>query len=139
MSNPGEVPSSHASDAQQVRAAVLYSRTAFWIAGTALCLAAIAAGSTLFRKVAPGSADLWWIGLWALLVVLTVAELFVLRRARPGRARVIGLASMAGVGVCMVIAYSGLGTATSTAAMITAGILIIVAGFSYWRHMRALR
>jgi hypothetical protein len=79
------------------------------------------------------------IGLWALLIVLTVAELFVLRRTRPGRARVIGLASMAGVGVCMVIAYSGFGTATSSGAMLGAGILLVVAGFSYWRHNRTLR
>jgi hypothetical protein len=139
MSNPSEIPDPHASDAQRVRAATLYSRTAFWIAGTALCLAAIAAGPTLFRGVAPGAVDLWSIGLWTLLVVLTVAELFVLRRTRPGAARVIGLAAMAGVGVCMAIAYSSFGTATSSAAMIAAGILIVVAGFSFWRHNRTLR
>jgi hypothetical protein len=139
MSNPSEVPSSSASDAQQVRAATLYSRAAFWIAGTALCLAAMGAGVTLFGRVAPGAVDLWSIGLWALLVVLAAAELFVLRGAHPGKGRVIGLIAVAGVGVCMVIAYSSFGTATRSRAMLAAGILIVIAGFSFWRHNRTLR
>jgi len=140
MSNPSEVPNPHASDAQRVRAAMLYSRTAFWIAGMALCLAAIAAGLSLSRGDARGAVERWsMIGLWGLGVVLTVAELLVLRRAHPGTARVIGLAAIAGVGICMVIAYSSFGSATSSAAMIAAGILIVVAGLSFWRHNRTLR
>jgi drug/metabolite transporter (DMT)-like permease len=99
----------------------------------------MAAGVTLFRGVAPGAVDLWSIGLWALLVVLAAAELFVLRGTHPGRGRVVGLIAMAGVGVCMVIAYSSFGTPTSSGAMLAAGILVVIAGFSIWRHNRTLR
>jgi len=140
MSNPSEIPNLDVPDAQRVRAATLYSRTAFWIAGAALCLAAIAAGLSLFRGAAPGAVERWsMIGLWGLGVILTVAELLVIRRTQPGRGRVIGLAAIAGVGVCMVIAYTSLGSAASSAAMTVAGILIVVAGVSFWRHTRTLR
>jgi hypothetical protein len=135
----GPNPGAQQPGAHDVRAAVLYSRAAFWAASLALLVSAIAVGPSLLGDVASTIRDRTLIGIWVVILATCVFEFASRRRTRPSKTRVVGLAAMGGGALFMAIAQATSVATIEIVSMLVAGVLIVIAVISFWRYRRETR